>query len=268
MDNENSLTVTLRVINLKQAAASRQKSAVLKFRVMVPRLLILLVVLGVGLALASLVIAAVSRGNWPVWVLRSGLILIIALMLVPVTERLVEIRDEHLYKPEGEEALLATLKPFFDPRWALLQNVPLAGNGKVIDAILVGPTGLYLIEICGHPGYNLVKGEKWFRWRWGIWFPVFTNPTEQIRRKSEALKRALAAAEIDATAELRVVWVGPGQLNLQEPSVEVWKLADIELAIEALKRFKLLPQNQVEAIVRCLAGASGSGSGRTTAQPD
>lgn len=285
MNVQESNTARLRIIDLSPQRATPATTIAGGLLEIAPRLLLLLILLGFGLALFGLIFGVlalfVGPGGWPgwlqggaallgaltgserwfAWCLFSLAALAIALLLIPATEHLVERRNHRRYKPGGETTFRNAFTPFFDARWAFLQHVPLPDRGTVADAILVGPTGLYLLETCTNAGYTLVYGDNWRRWRWGFWRPMQLNPTRRANRKAGALAEMLRRAGIDATVERRIVWLGPGQLTINSTEVEIWKLSDVEVAIEALKRLTSLRQDRVEAIVACLAG-EGTAAGR------
>jgi hypothetical protein len=277
VNNRESSQVTLRSIKSGLRSDGLRARFAGQLLVIVPRLLTVLILFGFGLCLLGFFfgLAGIFAGsNWPrwlqggaefltrltgserwfVWLLWSIATLAASLLLISLSEYLVEFRDRRTYERAGLRTLYNTFRPFFDTRWALLEHVALPDLKDRIDAILVGPTGLYLLETSAHPGYNLVRGDTWYRWRWGKWISMRLNPSRRARQQARALTEMLRSAGIPATVETRVVWLGPGRLTVERSNLEIWKLSDIELAIEALKRLKSLRQNEVEDIVACLAG--------------
>ncbi len=61
----------------------------------------------------------------------------------------------------AEDAIVARFMRGLDNRFTLLHNLQLEGKGEVFPAILVGPAGLYLLNISHAKGFFKAKEDAW-----------------------------------------------------------------------------------------------------------
>ncbi|NYB52405.1 MAG: NERD domain-containing protein [Methanobacteriaceae archaeon] len=84
---------------------------------------------------------------------------------------------------EGENLVsnyLNTLpKDFF-----VFNDVNLPGKGGNIDHIVVGPTGIYVIETKNYSGRYRIKGNQWLYYKHGQYIEIKNNPGIQVRRNT------------------------------------------------------------------------------------
>jgi tetratricopeptide (TPR) repeat protein len=225
-------------------------------------------------ALIALLCVAVVLGVVPamLWIAGSDLVPIelgiLALVLegvvgmsTPIVRRVKIERDNFAAGRRGEERLVQVLQRHLDGRWTLFRNLVLPGESGDIDAVLVGPRGVFALEVKAFTGYNRNFGKEWQRRVYGRWRDLDRNPTRQARRNAASLGEYLKHYEIGVWVEPRVVWAGRGKLWLERPAVRIWQLDDRTYLLEDIENGKPLPEGIVSKIASLLKAMQGDGGG-------
>ncbi|RMD61419.1 hypothetical protein D6833_08300 [Candidatus Parcubacteria bacterium] len=181
------------------------------------------------------------------------LIAVVALVVLPRFEQASQEYENYIAGRKGEEALVETLSRHLDGRWALFRNLDLPDRQGDIDAVLVGPTGVYAIEVKAFGGYNRNFGDRWHRKYFGHWRPLTQNPSMQARKNASRLSKFLKEAGLQVWVEPRIAWAGNGKLWLKEPRVRVWQLGNSDwIEIEFGQNSRTLPPEKVQQITALL----------------
>lgn len=163
------------------------------------------------------------RGTVVTW---SGVLVLWAVSrVVPWFDRLKAQREAYRQGLAGEERLVRLLRGKLDGRWALYRNLVLPDGRGDLDAVLLGPRGVYLLEVKAYQGAHRVRGGEWYRRRWGKWVEMDANPTRQAMRNALRLAEFLRARGLAVWVEPRVVWAGQGRVWIDgQPEVPLWDL--------------------------------------------
>ncbi len=149
-------------------------------------------------------------------------------------------RDSENYRKglAGEKKAQRVLFGILDSRWSLFLNVDLPDSQGDIDAVLVGPRGVYAIEIKAFAGYYRNRGANWeYKSRFG-WRKASHNPSLQARKNARRLHDFFVkAAEIEQWVEPRVFWAGD-KLWTEKPMVKIWQPSHVEWIQSDLERGK------------------------------
>jgi len=186
---------------------------------------VLLLLSGAGL-MVYLVITSLLRNTQPaVWV--WPLLLVCVLPLFWLSERLVELWDEeHNFRKgqQGEIMAARQLRQGLGGDWVLFRNVQLPGSRVDIDMVLLGPPGLYAVEVKTYSGRYRYQKKNFYRSTPMLgWRKMHHNPGRQARSASTALHQYITQTlNENIWVEPRLAWVGSGTLYLQEPDVYVW----------------------------------------------
>jgi hypothetical protein len=225
-------------------------------------------ILSLGIvALAIPRLAHIAGLNLPSW--ASGVafgMLLLALALLPLVERLVQERDRYDQGRRGEDATAQALQQHLDGRWTLFRNVLLPGHQADIDAVLVGPPGVYALEIKSFRGRYRNRGDQW--WRRGYqpgWRRLAKSPSRRVKASAASLSEYLHRKTGDKVwVEPRVVWVGPGKLDIQgKPAVYVWFLDNLATYVADLVKAPAKPKDVMGQIWKALMEAAHTvGKGR------
>ena len=215
-----------------------------------------LLALAVGSSLLGGVAALVgfTRHFWA-WTGLSGVMLGVAWWLVPRVDRLRTEAQAFAKGRRGEERLVAFLRERLDGRWALFRNVVLPDSKGDIDAVLVGPHGLYALEVKAYSGYYRNQRKRWRKRFMGVWRSIDHNPTRQVLHNAQRLHNYLKDQGVDVWVEPRVVWAGSGKVWLQRPSARVWQFSRPAHVMEDLEEGTSLSPEVVRQIVSGLVKA-------------
>lgn len=218
---------------------------------------------GIGLVFLSLLIGIVTTMFLPDLRALPWLVLGMTYGIAKIIERFRK-QEENLVKGiEGEEAFVTELRKHLDSDWVLFRNIELPDRSGDIDAVLVGPKGIYLFEVKAYDFVCRNQEEHWEYRAWGKWKPISKNPTRQTLRNAarlnEHLKEFLGQY---AWVEPRIVWAGKSKLYLDKPRVKVWYLRQQEYWLKEIQNGKTLPPeklSQVAASLRTLCAVNRSG---------
>jgi hypothetical protein len=133
--------------------------------------------------------------------------------------------ENHRKGQEGEDRVVEAMRQNLDGDWTLFRNVILPGRSKAdLDAVLVGPPGVWALEIKAFMGKYRNVGERW-EYRAGGWKSLRSSPSRQARNNAAYLANFFRAAGVEQWVEPVVVWANPDSpLAVENPMVSVWVL--------------------------------------------
>lgn len=200
----------------------------------------IMVWVGSGYALKS--VSVLQQTNWNLVTIVAGLIVsILGIALVWYVNRLVDRKIDawdnekldFLKGQEGEDRVIDVMRESLDSSWHLFRNVVLPKHpNSDIDAVLVGPVGIWIFEIKNYAGeIRNVKGD-WSKKIGKLWLPLAKNPGKQAR--GNAINLANALSDVFAKHGMRK-WVMPVvvmanrsvTLDLHSEETQVWKMQRI-----------------------------------------
>ena len=127
---------------------------------------------------------------------------------------------------KGEEQVLEALRQNLDGNWTLFRNVVLPGKNKAdIDSVLVGPPGVWALEIKNFSGTYRNFGEHW-EYAAGKGRKLLKqSPSRQAQNNAVRLANFFRADGVRQWVDPVVVWANPGSaLTIENPAVAVWTL--------------------------------------------
>lgn len=127
---------------------------------------------------------------------------------------------------EGEEAVIDTLRQNLDGNWLLFRNLTLPGKNKAdMDAVLVGPPGVWVLEVKNFTGEYHNFGEHWEIQIGNRRKPIKKSPSRQAQNNAVRLSSFLKADGIQQYVNKAVVWANrESPLTVEHPAVPVWTL--------------------------------------------
>lgn len=180
------------------------------------------------------------------------------------TERLGDEAQDYRVGRWGEESSLDALRNLLTDEWTVVRNLVLPKRvGGDIDLVLVGPGGIWALEVKAYTGTIRNIGDTWERqykrrWRWRR---LHTNPGQQAKRNAARLKEFLVQRGLHVTwVEPAVIWAGDeadsdeaGTLTLQDPAVRVWRTSNlIEDGEDLHQSQRRLTPEQVDGVLAVL----------------
>lgn len=126
---------------------------------------------------------------------------------------------------EGETRVVETLCSVLDGHWTLFRNVILPGYKADLDLVLVGPAGVWVLEVKTLTGAYRNAGEQWEFRAGKRWNPLKKSPSRQARNNAARLGGFLQADKVKQWVDAAVVWANPeSALTVDNPMVAVWTL--------------------------------------------
>ena len=141
------------------------------------------------------------------------------------SRRLDKKIEEHRFGQEGEEQVLQLIVQSLDGNWSVFQNIRIPGRNKGdLDLLLVGPPGLWVLEVKNFRGIYRNIGDTWEYKKDKKWKATKKSPSQQANNNALRLKNFLKADNINVFVNQAVVWVNQeSPLTVENPSVAVWQ---------------------------------------------
>ncbi|MBN1487080.1 MAG: NERD domain-containing protein [Anaerolineae bacterium] len=181
---------------------------------------------GIGvLLLLWILVSSLVLGSRPPIIL--GVVsLVLMLPMFWLGERLVESMEELNSFEQGrlgEVQVARLLRQGLDNNWVLFRNLQLPGNKGDIDMVLLGPPGIFALEVKTYKGTYSYRHQTWYRRSFTGWLRMQYNPGKQARAGAGLLHEYIVQTlNRDVWVEPRLVWGGVGKLELDRPEVFVW----------------------------------------------
>jgi len=85
---------------------------------------------------------------------------------------------------KGEEAVVGEFQAVLDNRWTIFRNLHLPDRRDDIDIMLVGPGGVWAIEVKAFGGTVRAQGDTWASLRKGKWVQLRDSPSVQAKKNA------------------------------------------------------------------------------------
>jgi len=147
----------------------------------------------------------------------------------------------HIYLPglEGEKILQNTLRKSLSNEYTAFYGVPVKNSGD-IDCLIIGPKGIFLIEVKHHRGKISYTNKGWIQIKkgrkGGIYRGSLKQPGTQLLINMHKLKEFLNASGINVWIQPVLVYTNPESvINLEkDPSpVKVCKIEQLKDVINS-----------------------------------
>jgi hypothetical protein len=207
----------------------------------------------VGLSLTFLWNAAQRVFGGEYWLVTATALLIVLIGLVlPIgwyarrkwTQELANFRAYRDGR-EGEEWTVDAVRATLDSRWTAFRGVKLPGRKSDIDLVLIGPPGVWALEIKSYNARIRVQGSKWEYLKGAKWRSLDGNPVGQVRTNAQQLRYFLEEHGVKLHVNAAVLITTPQQVSNFGPTDEpVWLSYEIENQLNQLNN---QPQSLIEA---------------------
>lgn len=141
-----------------------------------------------------------------------------------ISNRLDKKIEEHRFGQEGEDKVTQLISQAMDGNWHLFRNVQIPGRNKGdLDLVLVGPPGVWALEVKNFRGEYRNIGNNWEYRHGKKWKSLSKSPSQQAFNSALRLSNFLKAENVKVFVNAVVVWVnGENPLTVENPSVAVW----------------------------------------------
>jgi hypothetical protein len=160
---------------------------------------------------------------------------------------------------EGEDKIAARLGELLDAQWYMFRNVVLPDRKEDIDIVLVGPGGIWALEVKAYTGNYRVENGKWYKETSnGYWAKDPYGPGSQARGNAAALCNFLKMNDPGLRISVQPVVILAQDLPIEVVSsgTDIWFLDTLDTKLANLKVSKKLSSGQVETIAAILTHAT------------
>jgi hypothetical protein len=163
-------------------------------------------------------------------VLAIGMIILLLIfwLLAFIPDQIGKRLDKQIelfrFGEEGEERTVQMIVQALDGNWSLFRNVSLPGRNKGdLDIVLVGPPGVWVLEVKNLRGEYRNTGETWEYRQGKNWKTASANPSRQAKDNAARLGGFLQADHIKTWVTPAIVWANEeSSLLVENPSTAVW----------------------------------------------
>ena len=228
------------------------------------------VVLAIGLGILGLSIREMFRqplllsklSQAPVLIIITVVLLILAWLVGRGIGRLLDLfmdkteeQIENSYRgQQGEDQVVEAMRQNLDGEWTLFRNLTLPGHNEAdIDAVLVGPSGVWALEIKNYTGEYRNRGETWEYKAGKRWKLLKKSPSSQAARNAVRLHDFLRADGIRQWVDKAVIWANPeNPPEVKDQAVAVWTFDRLSDELGNLQQQRKLDEEQKSQIVEKL----------------
>ena len=192
-------------------------------------ILILVLVLSFGLGLA-----------WLAWFLFDQMI-----------KRIDKQIENYRKGEEGENKAAEIMGRVLDGNWILFRNIILPGRKKTdLDAVLVGPAGVWVLEVKTFTGAYRNIGEQWEYRIGNRWNLYKKSPSRQAKNNAVRLSEFFKADHVSQWVNAAVVWANQeSPLTVENPSTAVWSLDRLPDELGNIWHGNPIPEAQRKQII-------------------
>jgi len=243
----------LRVIIGSRYSEAQERRSLIFFGLASGIGLTLMILLGTILAIT--VTRRVENGwrlpAWGMLVLYGAVA--VAFIIMRWSDSFANLADQYRSGRWGEERVVDQLRFSLDGHWTLYRNFewPNRRWGD-IDLALVGPGGIWAMEVKAYSGQSRNVGDQWERKRRQRWRKMTKHPGKQARLNASRLNKYLQGHNVDVGWVQPVVVWAEGNLIVDDPAVPVWTLEDLPDHIEEIWQSRSLSQETAEKAVEVL----------------
>ena len=150
---------------------------------------------------------------------------------------------------KGEEKVVDRLRNALDNRWTIFRNLHLPGHNDDIDIVLVGPAGVWALEVKSTRTNTRVQGKRWEMQVQKGWVSSRENPSDQVTKDARQLNDFLKRQGIVRWVERAVVLTGYQPItNFTDSEIPIWLLPTLEENVGVLTTRMPPTQKEIEQI--------------------
>lgn len=196
--------------------------------------------------------------------LLSNIGMIVLFIVVPLiflwfANQYAEAAESYAIGEEAENQAVDALRSLLHEPWVVFRSFRFPREGKKgksgdIDVILVGPGGIWAVEVKGYTRPIRIRGDRWqYRSRWG-WREISKNPGRQARQNARRLKDYLDLKGVNVSWVQPVVLMAGSDVAVEDSETPVWRVTDLPHVEDFWHRQKL-DLDRVEQVVQVLKQA-------------
>ena len=176
----------------------------------------------------------------------------LAVSLAPLGLFYYYLRKYRIYNAglTGEQQVAKLLNSKLSDDYFLLNDLSFGNGGGDIDHIILGPSGVFVLETKNWSGEIICHGDEWTRTGKRSFKG---SPSLQVKRNAARIKRVIDSAQflkaLDIQVEGVVVFTNKhANLRLNYPTVPILKLPQLPQWVQTERNGKTYSQPQLETI--------------------
>jgi hypothetical protein len=168
----------------------------------------------------------------------------------------------------GEERAIEELRKALDHRWTIFRNLHLPDRQDDLDVVLVGPGGVWVVEVKAFGGTVRVRDGVWERQVRGGWTRLRSNPAGQVQANAFRLREFLQREGIDVRWVSPAIALGKGQpvAHFVGANPPVWQVSTLKTDVAAVTAGARLAEPEIQRIVAVLTREADRQLGREEAR--
>src|SRR5258706_1045131 len=138
---------------------------------------------------------------------------------------------------QAQNAIVAFFGRQLEKGYTLIRNMPLGESGIVIPIILLGPTGIYVIEVSSLKGRYEAKGDSWNVEAGDQYKPAPVNVIQRTMRMARALQAYIERQGVKIPVSIEPVLIAgePGlHIESVRPAIKVMMIDGIKAFVTGL----------------------------------
>lgn len=191
------------------------------------------------------------RHSWALVVVVSIVYGVLFLVLRRQIRRYGDELRQYRRGRHGEHLVVEQLRTVLDQRWTVYCNLKLPHHRADLDVVLVGPGGLWLLEIKSFHGPVRIHDGTWKYLQKGTWQPFDQkrDPEQQVKKNAVALSQFLDQEKMKRWIETAVVLAEPQPIsNFASATIDVWFPSTLPEHVSRLTTRSLPTPQEINAI--------------------
>jgi hypothetical protein len=136
---------------------------------------------------------------------------------------------------KGEDQVAKQLCAALDQRWTIYRNLQVPGRKDDLDLILVGPGGVWAVQVKATRAPLRVEAGQWQVRRGGRWVVAKPDPARQVTRQATALNHFFKRSGLARFVERAIALAEPQPFDQFAPSeIPVWLPFELERRAQEL----------------------------------
>jgi nuclease-like protein len=138
---------------------------------------------------------------------------------------------------EAQKAIVSYFERQLEKGYTLIRNMPLGASGIVVPMILLGPTGIYVIEVSHLRGRYEARGDQWNVEAGNQYKPAPVNLIQRTMRMANALTAYIERQGVKLAVPVEPVLIAgdPGlHIESERPAIKVMMIDGIKGFVSGL----------------------------------